>query len=78
MNSEMVYAPFPTRPAAVEHCTVPFDDLEHRERLDADGWHFVAVSRNAEGDGFVAHFERSSEALSLAVLLDLTEHWIVC
>ena len=70
MNREMVFMP-QARPVPVEHCAVPFDDLEHRARLGEDGWRFVAVTRNAEGDGFDAHFERSGDGASLAPLLDL-------
>jgi hypothetical protein len=77
MMSEMVYMPEPP-PAPVEYCAVPFDDIEHRERLDADGWRFVAVTRNALGDGFDAHFERSVDAASLSLLFDLTERWVLC
>lgn len=77
MIDKMVYMPHP-RPVPVEHCAVPFDDLEHRARLDEDGWRFVAVTRNADGDGFDAHFERSDSGQSLALLLDLTERWITC
>ena len=77
MFSKMVFMP-ELRQAPVEHCAVPFDDLENRARLDADGWRFIAVTRNSHGDGFDAHFERSNEGLSLASLLDLTERWITC
>jgi hypothetical protein len=77
MFTEMVFMP-QSRPVPVEHCAVPFDDIEHRARLDADGWRFIAVTRNSHGDGFDAHFERSSGGESLALLLDLTERWISC
>jgi hypothetical protein len=78
MISKMVFMPefHPATPA--EHCAVPFDDLEHRAQLDAEGWRFVAVTRNAHGDGFDAHFERSNEGESLALLLSLSERWIAC
>ncbi len=77
MNLENgLHAGSPPRP--VEHCAVPLDDLENRARLDADGWHFVAVTRNPHGDGFDAHFERADEGSSLALLLDLSERWITC